>query len=271
MKNVKCKPIYALIFALCLVMLLFECLPTLKELPITSDEAYNRLICRSIPLLAGCFAVYLLSVEMGLQLFKKPQNLLCLLPAVVIALNNFPWLAWFAGKMKLIHTQPLHFVLFGAYCILVGFFEEVLFRGVFFALLVSVFEKTQKGLLCAYILSSLAFGAIHLLNVFQTGGAAVLQAGYSILTGGLFAFVWIKTKNILFPSLVHAVYNFCGLLYTKDVGLGLGSVIDLPTGVMMAVIAVICGVFVLISVWKYPKDERMELYARLGVKEAENA
>ena len=269
MKNVKFKPIYALIIAMCVVMLLFEWLPSLKELPITKDEAYNRLISRSIPLLFGGLAVYLISVECGIKLFKKPQKLWCLAIAGVVALNNFPWLAWFSGKMHLIHTQPLHFVLLGLYCLLVGFFEEVLFRGVFFGLLAGVFERTHKGLLFTYLISSFAFGAIHLLNVFQSGGAAVLQAGYSILTGGLFAFVWIKTKNILFPALIHAVYNFCGLLYTKDVGLGLGSVIDLPTGVMMAVIAVICGVFVLISVWKYPNNEQIELYDRLGLKKVE--
>ena len=259
---------YLCIAALCAIMLLFEWIPDLKVLPITTDEAYNRLICRIFPLIAGCLAVYLITTESSVQLFKKPQNLWCLLPAMAISLNNFPWLAWSAGKMELIHTQPLHFALFGAYCLLIGFFEEVLFRGVVFALMVSAFEKTKKGLLWSYVLSSVVFGLIHLFNVFQSGGAAVLQAGYSILTGGLFAFVWIKTKNILFPSLVHAVYNFCGLLYTKDAGLGLGSVIDLPTGIMMAIIAVICGVFVLIGVWKCDSDERKELYTRLGVKEA---
>ncbi len=265
MKNVKFKPIYALIIALCIVMLLFE-LPELRTLPITDDEAYNRLICRIFPLLAGCVAVYLLSVEIGLKLFQKPQNLWCLAIAGVVALNNFPWIAWLSGKMQLIHTQPLHFILFGLYSALVGLFEEIVFRGILFSLLLSYFERTQKGFLWVYVLSSLIFGGMHLLNVFQSGVAAILQAGYSILTGGLFAYVWIKTKNILFPALIHAVYNFCGLLYTKDVGLGLGSVIDLPTGIMMAIIAVICGVFVLISVYKCSEDELVELYSRLGLK-----
>ncbi len=265
MKKVKFKPIYALIIALCLAMILFECLPGLKELPITKDEAYNRLISRSIPLLLGGLVAYLISVECGIKLFQRPQKLWVLIPAAVIALDNFPWLAYFAGKIQLIHTQPLHFVLFGLYCLLVGFFEEVLFRGVFFALLAGIFERTRKGLLLTYLISSLAFGAIHLLNVFQSGAAALLQAGYSILTGGLFGFVWIKTKNILFPALIHAVYNFCGLLYTAEMGLGLGSVIDLPTGIMMAVISVIGGVLVLYSVWKYPEEERAELYERLTV------
>ena len=95
----------------------------------------------------------------------------------------------------------------------------------------------------------------------------MLQAGYSMLTGGLFAFVMIKTKIVLFPALIHAVYNFCGLLFTKEVGLGLGSILDLPTGIMMAVISVVVGAFVLYKVWKYPENERIELYNRLGVED----
>jgi membrane protease YdiL (CAAX protease family) len=182
-------------------MILFEFVPELKEIPFTADKAYNRLISLSIPLFFGVIAVIMIGSECGIQLFKKPERLWVLLPALIIALDNFPWLAFAAGKMELIYTEPMHFVLFGTYCLLVGFFEEILFRGIFFSVLASLFERTKKGLILTYLISSVAFGAIHLLNVFQSGGAAILQAGYSILTGGLFGFVLIKTKNILFPAL----------------------------------------------------------------------
>ncbi len=267
MKNVKIKPKYVLIALLCAVMIAFELIPICKQVVFTDDAVYNRLICLLIPLIAGGTAVYLIAGECGLKLFQKPQYLWVLLPAMVIALDNLPWLAYFAGKMELVHTTVWHFVLFALYCLAVGFFEEVLFRGVFFSLLAGIFEQTHKGFLYTYVLSSVAFGAVHLLNVFSSGAGAVLQAGYSMLTGGLFAFLMIKTKNVLFPALIHAVYNFCGLLFTKEVGLGLGSIIDVPTGIMMAVVSVIVGVFVLYKVWKYPENERIELYNRLSVED----
>ncbi len=266
MKHIKTTPKYVLILTLCAVMILFEFVPGLKEIPFTSDKAYNRLTSLSIPLAVGAIAVILIASEFGLRLFAKPEYLWVLIPAFIIAIDNFPWLAFAAGKMELIYTQPLHFILFGIYCLLVGFFEEILFRGIFFAVLASLFESSKKGLIWTYLISSVAFGAIHLLNVFQSGGAAVLQAGYSILTGGLFGFVFIKTKNVVFPAIIHAVYNFCGLLFTSHIGLGLGSVIDLPTGIMMAVISVCIGGFVLLCVLKYPNSEREELYKRLGIK-----
>lgn len=262
---------YALIAVLCLAMLLFEFIPELKSIQFTQDAVYNRLISLSIPLALGGIAVWLISAELGMKLFDKPEKLWVLLPAVIIAVDNFPWLAYFADKMTLTHTQPLHFVLFSAYCLLVGFFEEVLFRGILFSLIASLFQPTKKGFLLTYVVSSVAFGLVHLLNVFTGGGgAAVLQAGYSILTGGLFAFVLIKTKNILFPAMIHAVYNFCGLLFTSEVGLGSGSVIDVPTGIMMAVVSVLVGAFVLYSVWKTSETEIQELYRRLGVKTKQN-
>ena len=262
----KIKPTHIAILLLCVGTLLFELFPQWKCLPITSDSAYNRLICSSIPMLLGGIAVYLLSRELGLRLFSRPYALWALLPAVIIAVDNFPWLAFFAGKMTLIYTQPLHFVCFAVYCLLVGFFEEVLFRGIIFTLIANRFERSQKGLWYTYVISSLCFGAVHLLNVFTSGGAAILQAGYSVLTGGLFAFVFIKTQNILFPAIIHGLYNFCGLLYTSEVGLGLGSILDTPTAIMMAIISVVVGGFVLYKVWKYPENQRNTLYERLGIR-----
>lgn len=266
MKHIKTTPKHVLIFTLCLVMIVFEFVPGLKEIAFTADKAYNRLISLSIPLFLGVIAVILIASELGVRLFEKPERLWVLIPAMIIAVDNFPWLAFAAGKMELVYTQPFHFIVFGAYCLLVGFFEEILFRGIFFSVLASLFERTKKGFVWTYLISSVAFGAIHLLNVFQSGGAAILQAGYSILTGGLFGFVLIKTKNIIFPAITHAVYNFCGLLFTSHVGLGLGSIIDLPTGIMMTVISVCIGVFVLFSLKNYSNTEQEELYKRLGVK-----
>ena len=268
MKHIKITPRYVLIFILCLMMVVFDGVPYLKELPFTSDDVYNRMLSLSFPLLAGGLAVHLMAKEFGLKLFQKPQYLWVLLPGLIIALDNLPWLAYYAGKLQLAHTTGWHFTLFAIYCLLTGFFEEVLFRGIFLSLLAGMFENSHKGLIKTYIASSVVFGVAHLLNVFTGGGgAAVLQAGYSILTGGLFGFVMLKTKNVLFPALIHGAYNFCGLLFTESVGLGYGSMIDVPTGVMMAIMSVIIGVFVLYKVWKYPENERLELYKRLNIQE----
>ena len=95
----------------------------------------------------------------------------------------------------------------------------------------------------------------------------LVQVGYTILTGGLFAFCLIKTKNILCCAVVHAVYNFCGLLMGAEsaLGLGTGVVFDLGTVITMLIVSVLVGGFILYKVFTYTEKERIELYAKLAV------
>ena len=46
----------------------------------------------------------------------------------------------------------------------------------------------------------------------------------------------------------------------------MGVVFDTPTAVMMAVVAVIVGIFVIIKLVTYPDEEREYLYKKLGIK-----
>jgi hypothetical protein len=130
-------------------------------------------------------------------------------------------------------------------------------------LIAGSFSPDKKGLVKTFFLSSVVFGGMHIFNILAGAGvgATILQVGYSTLTGGLFAFVLIKNKNILMCALAHAVYDFCGLLLPK---LGSGTVFDWQTSLTMAVVAVAVGAFVLYSLWKYPETEREELYKKLG-------
>ena len=242
------------IVLLCALTAVFE----FVKLNFCADETANRLLQACLPLLFGGVGVTLLMGRGESGLFGKPTKLWAMLPCLVVAVNNFPFIAYFSGKMSLVYTQGYHFLLFAVYCALVGFFEELIFRGVLFPLLAGRFPNNKKGFLWSYFLCSVIFGLAHIFN------GDLLQVGYCILTGGLFTYALIKTKNVLFCAITHAVYNFCGLLFTSTVGLGNGSVIDLPTGIMMAVIAVFVGVFVLYQVFTYSEEERAELYKRLG-------
>ena len=166
--------------------------------------------------------------------------------------------------MQLVHNQPIDFILFFVYCIAIGLFEEVIFRGILFSILADCFGKDRKGFIKTFVISSLIFGAAHLFNGFSLG--TILQVGYSILTGGLFAFCLVKTKNILCCALAHGVYNFCGLLFDSMQGLGSGVVFDLGTVLTMVVVSVSIGVFVLYKVYHYAEAEREDLYARLNAR-----
>ena len=235
-----------------------------------NDTLQKAMLCKLIQQLCGAVAAILLMVRLKIRLFGKPQKLLYLIPCLIIAIDNFQFGAYFNGRMELVYRKPTDILLFGGYCLSVGLFEECLFRGVIFALLADVLPQNKRGFLFAYVISSLAFGLMHIFNGFS--GGALLQAGYSVLTGGLFAFCLIKTKNILCCAVVHGLYNFCGLLFGAYdpsqciIGLGNGVVFDRVTVVTMVIISVLVGFFVLYKVFTYSDKEREELYQKFGVK-----
>jgi len=255
-----------LIVAICILCLL-TALSEFISFPIASNKVYNRLICNLLPPFFGGMAVILLCKLTGAKIFSKPQNLLYLLPCIVIAIDNFPFAAYFAGKMELVNTNLTHLLLFSAYCICVGLFEEIIFRFFLFSALASRFKKNKRGFCKAYITSAVIFGAAHLLNLVNGANipATLLQAGYSVLTGGLFGFAFIKTRNILCAAGIHAIYNFCGLLFTPQLGLGNGSMLDLPTILTMTVVCTLCGAFILYKLVKMPEEEVVSFYKTLQI------
>lgn len=238
---------------LCGIMAFLE----LAEISLLVDEKRNEWLVKILQQTFGSLAVVLLLFSMRVKLFGRIDKWLYVLPCLVIAVNNFQWWAFFQGKMELIRTNFADITLFTLQCLLIGLFEELVFRGAVFALVAGFFSKDKKGLIKAFVLSSVIFGLAHIFS------GNFLQVGYTVLTGGLFAFVLLKTKNVLCSAVVHALYNFCGLLMDN---LGTGAVFDVGTCVFMAIIAVIGASIVLYGLYKYPEEERKELYIRLGVE-----
>lgn len=237
----------------------------------SSDIRRNRWIGDIVQQCCGIVAVLMLMARMKIKLYRKPQGWLFFIPSLIVALDNFPLCSYLAGNMSFERTGALDVVLFAVYCLSVGVFEECVFRGLVFAALAGYFSNDKRGLVKTFVLSSVVFGAVHIFNIFGGNvGGTLLQVCYTTLTGGLFAFALIKTKNICCSAFVHALYNFCGLLLSEQ-GLGFGVTFDIATAIMMTVISVIIGVFVLVSLWKYTETERKVLYDRLGVKEKPKA
>ena len=256
----------ALIVVFCAITIALEFV-CFADLTNASDALRNTMLCRIIQQFCGALAAILLMVRSNIRLFGKPQKWLCLIPCLIVAIDNFQFSAYFQGKMQLVHDRPTDVLLFGVYCLTVGLFEECIFRGVIFSVLAGCFPQNKKGFLLTYILSSCVFGFAHLLNGFSM--ATVLQVGYSILMGGLFAFCLIKTKNVLCCAVTHALYNFCGLLFSSyengTIGLGSGVVFDVGTIITMAIVGVAIGLLVLYKVFTYSEKEREELYQKLGI------
>lgn len=90
---------------------------------------------------------------------------------------------------------------------MVGFSEETMFRGILF----QAFRKALP-LWPAIWLTTILFGAVHVLNGFITGqfGPAIVQAVAASMSGLLFMALLIRTGSMWVPIVLHALWD-CGL------------------------------------------------------------
>ncbi len=141
---------------------------------------------------------------------KRWLGILAVLPAFVIAINNFPFIALATGDCSFNVDLPTA-LLFAVFCLSIGFFEEMAFRGCALMFLLRKRHNTRLGIFVAILLSSVVFGLVHLVNLFETSPIAVLlQIGYSALIGALCSVVLLVTHNIWLCVLLHGLYNFAG-------------------------------------------------------------
>ncbi len=159
------------------------------------------------------FVVLLISFDHAklFQIKNLGKSLLIILPALIISINNFPIIAFFDGRATL--AEPGYRVfLFFIECLSIGFFEEIIFRGIILVLLLKKLAQTKNGVFLSIVISSAIFGLIHVLNLFDGAsmGDTVLQIGYSFLVGMMWAVMFLKTGNLWLTMLLHATYNFFG-------------------------------------------------------------
>ncbi len=230
--------------AMILVFLLVGLLIVLEIFPVqlTNDLLVSDMILNSLSRAVSAVVFILILVSFGYSnIFKAKgvfsKTLLVAIPALLISINNFPLIAHFSGRTELIN--PLYTVVLLAFeSLSTGLLEEIIFRGLLLIVLLQKLPHTRKGILSAILISSFAFSFIHIVNVFVgvSFSQVMLQVGYSFLVGAMWSVVFLKTKNIYIVILLHALYNFGGLLFNT-----LGTVsnqFDTPTVIITSILSV---------------------------------
>lgn len=247
------------------VLLYFElCKPTLSE-----NEVLQRLMSMTVTRMTGALVFFVILVSLGYRVLnpiRKPffKSLLICSPAFLVAVNNAPILALVWREARLVHTDWYYFLWFALECLAIGLFEEAAFRGVALLMLAEKRRSTTKGLFVSILLSSAVFGVIHLANILagSNPGAVILQIGYSFLIGAMCSVVLFKTANLWLCVILHAVYDFGGNLVST---LGKGKLLNLPTVVFTAALAVFTTAY-LVAVFVRMKPSEVD---RIYVKDAE--
>ncbi len=229
----------------------------------SADETLNTLISVSITRALGGTAFMLLTLLLGYRVFglnKSRASLLVALAALAVAVNNLPIIGLISGNATL-DAPASYIALLALESLMIGFFEEFTFRGVLYTSILESHRGSTREIFLATLVTSLAFGGIHLLNLFFGAGlgATLLQAGYSTLIGGMLSIVLLKTGSIWLCIAIHAVYDFCGYLVPT---LGGGKIWDTATIIVTAVLGVSVLVFMLYTLHGVGVDEAERLFSK---------
>jgi membrane protease YdiL (CAAX protease family) len=128
------------------------------------------------------------------------------------------WLAWLpllyivvgvslAATLGLPPTAVILWILLNTF--LIGLSEELMFRGV----LLQAFRHTVS-IWPAVLLTTVAFGAVHALNVFSTGDlrGALVQSLAAAFSGLLFIALRLRTGSLWPCIVIHALWDFATFL-----------------------------------------------------------
>lgn len=228
--------------------------PTLHPDP-TAQLLWKSLLSRALGSLV--FVFVLLYLRYRTWSLPHLRDLLAVLPALAIALNNLPVLALLDGEARVDRTDLIW--LYALEALLIGTFEELAFRGTLFLVVLEKYRVTTKEIFWTTVLSSAVFGLVHLVNLAEGAGfgATIMQVGYSFLIGGMCAIVLLKTGNLLYCILLHAIYDFCGGLLPT---LGSGTWWDTPTVVFTVLLSVAVAAWMLWLLFHVRPEETDRFY-----------
>ena len=102
-------------------------------------------------------------------------------------------------------------VVFAVTVLLIGFTEEVFFRGIISNLFYEKHAKDSAGVWTATIYCGFVFGLMHLTNLAGSNPIGVLvQVFNACMMGMALTAVYYRCRNIWALVMVHALVNFCG-------------------------------------------------------------
>jgi membrane protease YdiL (CAAX protease family) len=151
-------------------------------------------------------------------------------------------------------TNPWNIVLFFATASFgAAIFEELIFR----RMLIPTLEIRGMAPTAAVITSSLGFAMIHFPNDILYGSLGyVITHFITTFTLGIFlGFVYVTTRNVIYPMIIHGFINFIG--FTESILLSLDNItlLLLYSGILLIlwIIGIIVGAIALFYYLREPK------------------
>lgn len=174
---------------------------------IAADAVFivSRAILSIIPLVAA--------ICLGNASVKDSLSSLLVIPFFLLAANNFPIIS-IANKSAALCGDGVSWLVHILKCAAVAVFEEYIFRGIIFALLLESFKGKSLSFAKSSLISSAAFGLMHAVNLVsgESIEAVALQVSYSFLLGVVFSISYVLTGKVFIAAALHFIFDFGGLL-----------------------------------------------------------
>jgi hypothetical protein len=102
--------------------------------------------------------------------------------------------------------------LYGAEAFSGALFEEILFRGLVFGVLLNKYYDSKNGILKSVLISSFIFGLAHIENIWtqpQISTRGTLNQVYATTClGVMYCATYVKTRSVVVLSVLHFISNF---------------------------------------------------------------
>ena len=225
---------------------------------------WNKSVIRILSCGMMLFSLYLISGEKTLSQGDKQiaYTFKHMLGFLIFALV----MGLFSAAAKLTDGAPESGLLLRLFSLLVlfffvGQFEELCFRAVLNDAIVYRFRGTKGVFVLSLVISSLVFGAVHIIGSPLTGALdwaqAVLKTLSSATMGVACLILYWKTRNVFAVGLVHGLYDFLtqiSLVLGGSAKLGAGSYVvqgnDAIVGIIMLSVQMLFGLVFVLLIWK---------------------
>ena len=230
------SPILTAIEAALFAVVLFS-LPNLFKIGETAAFVLH-VVCRAAVIFCAVFA----AKSCGFKLFVNKKisvsEIFIIIVGLMVCVNNFPIIGFITGNVSLAENAQIF--RYAVYCVMIGVAEEFAFRGFIMPLVGIKFYTRKRAPFFTVLVSSLIFSLCHGFNVFSAGVLPTLmQVGYTFLTGGLFGAVYLMTENIVYPIVLHVVFDVGGLMFFEPFGIAVGNMWDTTTIIITAALGVV--------------------------------
>ena len=193
---------------------------------------------------------------------RSALNFLMVVPALIIAVNNFPFISFLSGDCA-VTGGAKETAFFTVWCVGVGLLEETAYRGIMLPLTFVAIKKIKTDGKLAFLkkrpvffslaLSSALFALSHLVNLFSGNiGGTFLQVGYTFLIGAMCGIVMVVTGNVFLAALTHIAYNFCGMIVECC---GRGEMWTPPQMIFTAAVGVLLGGYLIALAFLTDRNE----------------